>query len=373
MGTIRKYEGPRGMSWTIDYVSPDGKRVRQSFKTRKQAKAELTARDYTIQQGTYEDPRKYQKFTLKQLCDQYTKTHKMQRGFKTSKKYHIEQIKQYFGSDRLLIAIKYAGLELFRAHMEQTPNKHDRQRKPATVNRVLSCLRHMMTKAVEWDMVRQNPFDSGGRLHRKENNVILRFLSEDEITRLLAVCTGNMKYLQDIITCAINTGMRKGEILSLEWGQIRNGQIYLTDTKGQKPREIPVNDDLGALFKSIRSRSGLRQKRVFTYQGKPIGDNVKNGFKSALKRAGIEKFRFHDLRHTFASHFVMRGGDLKTLQEILGHSNLATTMRYAHLSKAHKAKVINIVCGLTSPSKNTMSEDVRNSGVSPNLKNVKAA
>jgi len=234
-------------------------------------------------------------------------------------------------------------------------------------------MRHMFTKAVEWDMVRQNPFSAGGRLHRKENNVILRFLSEDEITRLLAICTGNMKYLHDIIVCAINTGMRKGEILSLEWDQIRNGQIYLTDTKGQKPREIPINDDLDALFKDIRKRVGLRQKLVFTYQGKPIADNVKNGFKSALRKAGIDKFRFHDLRHTFASHFIMRGFDLKTLQEYLGHTDIKTTMRYEHLSKAHKAKAINIVSGLTSGLKGLKSEDVRNSGVLPNLQNVKAA
>ena len=96
-------------------------------------------------------------------------------------------------------------------------------------------------------------------------------------------------------------------------------------------------------------------------------DNVKNGFKSALKKAEITNFRFHDLRHTFASHFVMRGGDLKTLQEILGHSDIKTTMRYAHLSKAHKAAAINLVCGLTSAampaSKNALSEMVTNSAI----------
>jgi integrase len=149
--------------------------------------------------------------------------------------------------------------------------------------------------------------------------------------------------------------MRKSEILSLKWGQIRNGQIYVTG-KGAKPRQIPINDDLKALFKEIRKREGLRSKHVFTYQGKPIADNVKNGFKSALKKADIVNFRFHDLRHTFASHFVMRGDDLKTLQEILGHSNIATTMRYAHLSKANKAKAINLVCGLTSGKKSAMSQ-----------------
>lgn len=360
MGSIRKYEGKRGVSWVIDYVSPDGRRVRQSFKTRKEAKAELTARDYTIQQGTYEDPRKYQKVTLEQLCDQYEEIHKTQSGYE-AKKYHIKNIRQYFGDDRLLITIKYKDLDLFKAHLEQTPTKHKRLRKPATVNRALSCLRHMMTKALEWDMIRETPFSKGKRLHLKENNVILRFLSEDEITSLLDTCSGNMTYLNDIITCAINTGMRKGEILSLKWSQIKNGQIYLTDTKGKKPRQVPVNTDLEGLFKRIRKREGLRSKYVFTYQGKPIADNVKNGFRSALKKADIMEFRFHDLRHTFASHFVMRGGDLKTLQEILGHSDIKTTMRYSHLSKAHKAKAINLVCGLTSPSKSSMSENVRNS------------
>ena len=109
-------------------------------------------------------------------------------------------------------------------------------------------------------MLRQNPFDTGGKLHLKENNEILRFLSEDEITRLLEVCTGNMAYLHDIVTCAINTGMRKGELLPLRWSQVRNGQIYLTYTKGEKPRQIPINDDLEALFKDIRRREGLRSK-----------------------------------------------------------------------------------------------------------------
>jgi len=339
------------------------KRIRQSFPTKKQAQAELTSRDYTIQQGTYEDPRKYQNFTLEQLTDLYTETHQHQRGFATSKKYHIQKIKEHFGTEHLPIGINYAAVSLFRAHLQQTPNKHGKPRKPATINRTLSTLRHMMGKAVEWDMLRQNPFEKGAKLHLKEDNLILRFLSEDEIESLLAVCTGNMVYLNDIITCAINTGMRKMEILTLKWDQIKNGQIYVTG-KGEKPREIPVSEDAKALFKGIRKREGLRSKYVFTYHGKPIADNVKNGFKSALRKAGITNCRFHDLRHTFSSHFVMRGGDLKTLQEILGHADIKTTMRYAHLSQQHKANAINLVCGLTSGKKSAMSEVVRNSVVS---------
>lgn len=77
-------------------------------------------------------------------------------------------------------------------------------------------------------------------------------------------------------------------------------------------------------------------------------DSLKNGFKAALKRAGIEDFRFHDLRHTFANHFVMRGGDLKALQEILGHTTLTMTMKYAHLAQGHKQEAINLLNGLTT-------------------------
>ncbi|MBW2471181.1 MAG: tyrosine-type recombinase/integrase, partial [Deltaproteobacteria bacterium] len=72
----------------------------------------------------------------------------------------------------------------------------------------------------------------------------------------------------------------------------------------------------------------------------------------AVKRAGIENFTFHDLRHTFASHFVMAGGSLRALQQILGHNKIETTMRYAHLSPDHKIKAVNLLNGLTAPSEN---------------------
>ena len=366
MGTIRKREGRRGVSWVIDYTDPAGRRVRQAVKTLKQAKAELTRRDFTMQEGTYDDPRKFQKFTLNQLCERYEETHKAQRGFVTSKKFHIERLKAYFGKERLLISIRYADLELFRAKMEQTPTRHDHQRKTSSVNRVLSCLRHMLTKAVEWDMLRRNPFEDGGKLNKKENNEIIRFLTEDEIGRLLPECRGG--YLHDLVVCALNTGMRKNELLTLKWDQIRDGLIYLTHTKSDKRREIPVNEDLVELFKGIRKREGLKSENVFAYDGPRIDNHANYAFRGACRRAGIVNFRFHDLRHTFASHFIMRGGDLKALQEILGHSDIKTTMRYAHLSKAHKAKAINLLCGLTSSKtvdvKSSKSQIVTNSAFS---------
>ncbi|MCP4628149.1 MAG: hypothetical protein GY850_32230 [bacterium] len=113
MGSIGKNEGKRGITWTIDFMSPDGRRIRETYDTRKEAKAQLTARDYSMQQGTYEDPRKYLKFTLKDLTEMYVDTHKHQRGYPTGKKFQVEAINKYFGQEQLLVGIDYAEVTKF--------------------------------------------------------------------------------------------------------------------------------------------------------------------------------------------------------------------------------------------------------------------
>ena len=143
--------------------------------------------------------------------------------------------------------------------------------------------------------------------------------------------------------------MRKGEILSLKWDQVQNGFIYLLKTKNKEPRQIPINDDLAAILKKIRKENELKSEYVFLYNGKPVG-NIKKGFKSALTKAGIEDFRFHDLRHTFASQILMRGCSMKDVQELLGHKDIKMTMRYAHLTQEHKRNAVNLLNGLTEPN-----------------------
>jgi integrase len=192
----------------------------------------------------------------------------------------------------------------------------------------------------------RNPFDKGKSLLMKENNKRFRYLTEEEIDGLLENCIND--YTSDITVAAINTGMRKQEVLGLKWEQIRGDFIYLSKTKTDESRQIPINDDLAELFKDIRTRNQLKYEYVFCDdKGKSFKD-IKVSFNSSLKRAGIEDFTFRDLRHTFSSHFVMKGGSLKELQEILGHKNITMTMRYAHLSQEQKMKAINLLNGLTS-------------------------
>lgn len=88
--------------------------------------------------------------------------------------------------------------------------------------------------------------------------------------------------------------------------------------------------------------------------------NVKTAFKSALKRGGTENFKFHDLRHPFASQMIMRGADLKDVQEILGHKTMPMTLRYAHLSHEHKKKAVSLLNGLTAPVKAECHKSVTN-------------
>jgi len=365
MAKIRK----RGNSYQIDYFDPNGERVRKSFRKRKEAEAELGKRVSLIA----ENPKRYLEIakacvtTFDELLKKYKDNFKHQRSFNTSKRYSIEKLKKEF-SDCLLGSISYYDLETYRNKLKNTLTKHGTIRTDASVNRVMACLRHMLSKAVEWDMLDRNPFDKGRSLQFKENNKRLRYLSEEEIERLLAECPdpsapkvkrkkgviqgSQAPHLRDFITVAINTGMRKGEILSLKWSQVKkNGFIYLEKTKTDEARQIPINDDLEECFKGIRKRQQLTSQYVFSDGSGGYIKDIKTGFKSALNRAGITDFRPHDLRHTFASHYLMRGGSLKGLKEILGHKDIKMTMRYAHLSKEFAKEEIQILNGLTSQKK----------------------
>ncbi len=133
--------------------------------------------------------------------------------------------------------------------------------------------------------------------------------------------------------------MRKGEIFNLKWQDVNFDLklIHVSDSKNSEARDIPLNDTCYETLKALREKAEEGQDYIFVNPktGKPY-DDIKRSFKTALKKAEIEDFTFHDLRHTFASHLVMNGVDLMTVKELLGHKEIKMTMRYSHLSPDHK-------------------------------------
>jgi integrase len=177
----------------------------------------------------------------------------------------------------------------------------------------------------------------------QENNRWLRYLTKEECQALLNECDAHVR---PIVVMALHTGMRKGEILNLKWEnvELKNNFILLNQdqTKNAERIEIHINSTLREALKTITRRLDIPYVFFNPKTEKPY-DNMVKSFDSALRRAGIKDFKFHDLRHTFASQMVMAGVDLAAVRELLGHKTLTMTLRYSHLAPSHKVKAVDLL------------------------------
>jgi integrase len=199
----------------------------------------------------------------------------------------------------------------------------------AAINRPLAMLRHLLRLAhEEWEVLQVVP-----RIRlEKEPQGRLRWLEAAEEVRLLKACRRlEDGWLLAIVVVALETGLRRGELLGLTWERVDFGRgvIRLEITKSGRRPEVPMRQTVYDVLSGLPGgRTGRLRPDIDRYR-------LRRAWEAAVEAAGLEDFRFHDLRHTFASRFVMRGGGLPALQQILGHSTLAMTMRYAHLAPGH--------------------------------------
>ena len=231
---------------------------------------------------------------------------------------------------------------------EITPRKIERYRQArqeigrsnATVNRELAFLRNVFSMAIEWGQAEENPVKRVKQA--REDNSRTRHLDKKEEGDLLKEMEGRPIYY--VTFTAIHTGMRRSELLSLKWANVdfenRLVTVEAGYSKNHEARSIPMSLRLTETLEEIRV-DDLNAPVFLNSLGKPYRE-VKRAFNSAVKRAGIENFVFHDLRHTFASRLVMAGVDLATVKELLGHKTIAITMRYAHLSSEHRRSAIAV-------------------------------
>jgi integrase len=206
---------------------------------------------------------------------------------------------------------------------------------PSSVNRELACLKTMFNKGIFWELTNDNPVTKVKML--RENRQRSRYLTRDEINRLLDVCKD---HLRPIVVFALNTGMRLSEILGLTWDRVNleEGIVELVETKSGDIRQVPLTPDAR---NAIYTSGDIQKGHVFTYEDKPIL-RVSRSFTTACKKAGIEDLRFHDLRHTWASYFMMNGGNLYDLMEMGGWKSIDMVRRYAHLDRKYRLRVMNV-------------------------------
>jgi integrase len=219
-------------------------------------------------------------------------------------------------------------------------------------------LKAMFNKGIQWDLLTDNPAVGVGKL--REAGGRTRFLDHEEIVRLLNSATDGFR---PILITALHTGMRRGEILSLKWSEVDlgNGIITVQESKSGRKRVIPVDETLHKVLYRLPSR--FQKGYVFPSPVK-LGKrrfDVLRQWRNVIKRAEIENVRFHDLRHTFASHLVMNAVDIKTVQELLGHASLNMTMRYTHLAPDHRMRAIKILD--SAYQTDTKTDTVENSGL----------
>ena len=246
-----------------------------------------------------------------------------------------------------------------------------------TINRDVTTLKACLSKAVEWEVLDANPLqklkpirtDASSRaryLTVGEESALRNALTErDERLRENRVsgnawrrarhqavlpdlsATAFADYLQPMVLLSLNTGLRRGEVLQLRWADVDLLQQKLVvrgdNAKSGTTRYVPLNDE--ALRALHQWRIGTESTEwVFAGHDGERMLAVKTSWKGVLLSAAITDFRWHDLRHHFASRLVMKGVDLNTVRELLGHSDLSMTLRYAHLSPEHKADAVAKLC-----------------------------
>ncbi len=282
------------------------------------------------------------RLTFAQLASHYKERYVTPARFIESRKvsglrshYEVKRIvkilEEHFGSKRLR-AITHGDIVQFKTDRLDKVVKFkkapSRQRSIATVNRELAVLRRMLSIALREGWILRHPFSGSDVIISLSNEIKrTRILSTDEEELLLDACDGPRERLKAIVICALDTGMRRGEILSLRWRDVdletRRINIQAMNTKTLKSRSVPITPRLYTELEKLPRRG--QETRVFG-----ITDTIKRSWATAKRIAGIDDLKFHDLRHTCATRLVQGGLPLAEVSRILGHTSIITTFRYAN-------------------------------------------
>lgn len=262
----------------------------------------------------------------------------------------LDHLRQHIGRDTPVMALTNARLMDYRASRRGAAEKAGRPIQANTVNRDFACLKAALNHANQMHG-QQIPALAWSRIVVKEPPHRRRFASGDEYQALLAECDSD---LRAVVRFAVATGLRKGNILALDWQQVDlHSSLVTVKVKGGKLHTVKLTSEWRAALSTVKPEA--RKGAVFNRT------NFRRRWQGAIKHAGIEDFRFHDLRHTFASWARLNGADLADICEALGHSSVSVTMRYAHIEPTtHKTAFDRVSASVWSQFKAQSAKDGTN-------------
>lgn len=328
----------RGTTWWIDFTTPSGQRIRCSARTEDKKEAQefhdkVKAESWRVEQIGEKQKRSWDEAALKWLQEtSHKKTHSHDVA-------NIKWFQQFFRGKLLTELTKDLIFEVVEIKRKEFSN--------ATVNRYLALIRAILRRAMnEWEWIDKVPHI---RLYPLPK-LRVRWINPEQVHILLNELP---EHLADLVRFSLATGLRKANVLGLEWSQVdvqRNvAWVHADQAKGGKDIHVSLN---ATALQVLEKRVGIHPKFVFTYKDKPIRQVSTKAWYKALKRAGIENFRWHDLRHTWASWLAQGGVPLNVLQEMGAWQSTEMVRRYAHLAPekfgSHAAVVDNMLYGTNS-------------------------
>lgn len=327
----------RGKTWWISFTTPSGERVRCSAATEDKTQAQefhdkLKAESWRVVKLGDKPKRTWDEAAYKWLMEtQDKKTHHDDVA-------KINWLQQFFRG-------KYLD-ELTRDVIAGIGELKRKETSPATTNRLLALIRSILRRAaLDWEWIDKPPVI---KLYREAKRRV-RYLTATQASILIQELP---QHLGDMVTFSLATGLRRSNVTKLEWSQVdmqRNvAWIHGDQAKAGKPIHVTLNATAIAV---LTRQIGKHPRSVFSYKGKPITQVNTKAWYKALKRAGIEDFRWHDLRHTWASWLTQNGVPLNVIQEMGAWESAEMVRRYAHLAPeqfAQHARVLDGVLNVTN-------------------------
>lgn len=312
--------------WTC--IRYKGRKIQKSLETsdRLLAKKIEAKIRVDIVEGKYYEKSIGSNKTFKQLMEKFMKEYAPKKSVNMQKSYSasLKHLIPFFGNS-IVTSVSRKEISKYKVL------RKNEGAKPASINKELAMFSKAFNLAIdEWEWLKDKPFPK--ILKEEENNERDRWLTREEEVKLLESCP---EWLSEIVIFALNTGLRKDELLSLEWSRVNllHKTILIQKTKNGKPKTVPLNKTaLSVIEKKLREK--VKSIKDYVFMGND-GNKIKvytfdYAFKSAVNKAEIEDFTFHDTRHTFCTRLTQRGVDLYKISKLAGHKNIKTTQRYSH-------------------------------------------